>query len=58
MLLIKCLLLYGAWRLWFSAPLAKKMTVPETAINQQLLGQPAAADHRSTVPGDNNATRR
>ncbi|WP_432719709.1 hypothetical protein R0381_000147 [Jeongeupia wiesaeckerbachi] len=59
MLLIKCLLLYGAWRLWFSAPLAKKMTVPDAAISQQLLGQPAATETRSTVPGDNtNATRR
>ncbi|AOX99965.1 hypothetical protein BJP62_05520 [Jeongeupia sp. USM3] len=58
MLLIKCLLLYGAWTLWFSAPLAKNMTVPDAAISQQLLGQPGTDKSNSTAPGETNATRR
>ena len=53
-LAIKLLLLWWIKVQWFSAPLAQHMTVPDRAIEQQLLG----AVPPSTSTGDNHATRR
>ena len=49
-LTVKLLLLWGAKVLWFSEPLARHMTVPESAIEQQLLGTPG----RDTSPVHKN----
>ncbi|BCL75845.1 hypothetical protein JHS3_15810 [Jeongeupia sp. HS-3] len=57
-LLIKCLLLYGAWKLWFAEPMAKNMTVPDRAINQQLLGGSTTMPANLPSSGDTDVTRR
>ncbi|WP_035053957.1 cytochrome oxidase putative small subunit CydP [Andreprevotia chitinilytica] len=49
-LVIKVFLLWGAWKLWFSAPLAHHMQVPQSAISQQLLGVAASAPVSSHQP--------
>jgi hypothetical protein len=41
-LLIKAALLWGAWQLWFSHPLAPHMRAPVDAVGDHLLG-PAAS---------------
>lgn len=40
MLVIKLSLLYGAWSLWFSQPVAQNMTVPATEIETHFFERP------------------
>ncbi|WP_148714943.1 hypothetical protein [Chitinolyticbacter meiyuanensis] len=65
-LLLKIALLWGAKTLWFSEPLTrtKKMSVPQSAISQQLIGPAAAASTRpearsanGSLPEDTHAAR-
>ncbi|WP_036665149.1 cytochrome oxidase putative small subunit CydP [Paludibacterium yongneupense] len=42
-LLFKAALLWGAWYLWFSHPLAPHMRAPVAAVEDHLLGQPVPA---------------
>ncbi|HSC80537.1 MAG TPA: hypothetical protein VLC08_09295 [Chitinolyticbacter sp.] len=54
-LLLKVALLWGAKALWFAEPLTrtKKMSVPQSAISQQLIGPaaPPQVDPTLSTPG-------